>query len=164
MKSRALFSVLTLLLAQSMAHCALGQSSSSAIPAEEAHFTQEQLKEYYLVYENSDVRYLRTLFDAYLSGAPGRDEEFKALSQWAKDYYRSKFIVLSRDPGTFGGTFITIMFQDHPDKAFVAWVYKEGEKQEFALRRIELAELSKEDIRRMQIRYRAFLMDKIHAM
>jgi hypothetical protein len=61
-----------------MAHCVLGQSPSSAIPAEEAHFTQEQLQEYYRVYENGDVRYLRTLFEAYLSGAPGRDEEFKA--------------------------------------------------------------------------------------
>jgi hypothetical protein len=56
------------------------------------------------------------------------------------------------------------MFQDHPDKAFVIWVYQEGEKREFALRRMELADFSQEDIRRMQIRYRAFLTDKAHAM
>jgi hypothetical protein len=37
---------------------------ASKIPEGEAHFTAEQLEEYYLVYKNPDVRHPRTLFDA----------------------------------------------------------------------------------------------------
>jgi hypothetical protein len=43
----------------------------SKIPDGEAHFTAEELEDYYLVYKNSDVRYLRTLFDSYLAGTGG---------------------------------------------------------------------------------------------
>src|SRR5438876_1210971 len=93
-------------------------NQSSKIPEEEAQFTPEQLKDYYLVYKNPDVRYLRTVFDAYLNGLRSREEEFELLSKWSKDYYRSKFVVFSRENNTFGGTLITIMFQDRPDKVF----------------------------------------------
>ncbi len=137
---------------------------SSKIPAEEAKFTPEQLNEYYLVYKNPDVRYLRTLFDAYLHAARGREEEFRLLTKWSKDYYRSKFIVLSRDENTFGGAFITIMFQERPDKVFVAWVYAEGSEGTLSLRRLDVGKFNDEDIRRMRIRYRKILEDKIHAM
>jgi len=44
-------------------------SSGSKIPDGEAQFTQEQLQEYYLIYKNPDVRYLRTLFDVYLKNS-----------------------------------------------------------------------------------------------
>ena len=139
-------------------------NQSSRIPAEEAQFTPERLNDYYLVYKNSDVRYLRTLFYAYLHGARGREEEAKLLRKWDKDYYRSKFVVLSRDGNIFGGTFITIMFQERPDKVFVAWVYREGTEERLTLRRFDLGKFNDEDIRRMRIRYRKFLEDKAHAM
>jgi len=141
-----------------------GQQQPSNIPAEEAHFTPEQMKEYYRVYKNADVRYLRKVFDAYLRGTGVREDESKWLSQWDKDYYRGKFVVLSREDNTFGGTLITIMFQDRPDKVFLAWVYPEGGERKLALRRFDLDQFTEEDIRNMRTRYRRFLEDKAHAM
>jgi hypothetical protein len=122
------------------------------------------MKDYYLVYKNADVRYLRTVFDAYLRGVRVTEEEAESLSKWDKDYYRSKFVVLSRDNNTFGGTFITIMFQDRPDKVFVAWMYREGSPRRLTLKGLDLGKFTEEDIRRMRIRYRTFLEDKVHAM
>jgi hypothetical protein len=140
------------------------EEQTSKIPAEEAQFTPEQLEQYYLVYKNADVRYLRTLFDAYLEGTGGTAEERESLKKWDMDYYRSKFVVMSRDKNTFGGTLITIMFQDRPDKVFVAWVYEEASQRNLALRRFEIRKFSGEDLRRMRIRYRKLLEDKTHAM
>ncbi len=140
------------------------QEQTSKIPAEEAHFTAEQLEDYYLVYNDSDVRYLRKVFDAFLHGVPGRKEEFELLRRWNKDYYRSKFVVLSRDNNELGGTFITIMFQDRPDKVFVAWVYREGDRRRLTLKGFSPGKFNEEDIRRIRIRYRRFLEDKVHAM
>ncbi len=137
---------------------------SSNIPLWEAHFTPEQLQSYYLVYKNPDVRYLRTVFNAYLHGATGEDEEFKLLSKWDKDYYHSKFVVLSRNGNTFGGTLITIIFQGRPDKVFVAWVYAEGAERNLTLRAFDLGNFTDEDIRRIRMRYKKLLEDKVHAM
>ena len=140
-----------------------GKSERSAIPEGEAHFSQDQLKDYYLVYTNADVRYLRTLFDSYLDKAPGHDSEFAILNKWAPEYYKSKFMVCSRDQNSFGGTLVTIMFQDKPDKIFVAWVYPVGEARNLTLRALDLGNYSDEDIKRTRVRYRAMLEDKDHA-
>jgi hypothetical protein len=94
-------------------------NASSKIPEGEAQFTHEQLAQYYVVYKNSDVRYLRSLFDGYLNSSGGTEQERQALSKWDKAYFRSKFVVMSRDVNTFGGTLMTILFQDRPDKVFV---------------------------------------------
>lgn len=140
------------------------QQQPSDIPADEAHFTPEQMKEYYLVYKNDDVRYLRKVFDAYLRGARLKEEESESLSKWDKSYYHSKFVVLSREDNPFGGTLITIMFQDRPDKVFVAWVYPEGGQKQLMLKGLDLGKFSEEDLGRMRTRYRRFLEDKAHAM
>jgi hypothetical protein len=140
------------------------ESPASVIPEGEAHFTPEQLNQYYLVYTNADVRYLRTLFDACLRGDSGREDEFKILKEWSSDYYKSKFIVCSRDIDPFGGTLITLVFQDRPDKIFVAWVYPEGAEKELKLRVLDPSKYSDEDVKRTRIRYRMFLEDKDHAM
>jgi hypothetical protein len=73
--------IATLGLAQQVDSPKVPNSPASAIPAGEAHFTPEQLNQYYLVYTNPDVRYLRTLFDAYLRGDPGKEDEFKILKE-----------------------------------------------------------------------------------
>ena len=139
-------------------------SKTSKIPEGEAKFTSEQLEQYYLVYKNPDIRYLRTLFDAYLNKAGGTEEERQLLDKWNKDYFRSKFIVLSRDRNTFGGTFITILFQDRADRVFVAWVYPEGNNQKLALRALRVSDFSDEDIKRIKVRYKKVIEDKTHAM
>jgi len=86
------------------------------------------------------------------------------LRKWDKAYFRSKFIVMSRDTNTCGGTFITILFQDHPDKIFVAWVYPEGINKKLTLRKLDPGDFSQEDIRRINIRYKKLIADKDHAM
>lgn len=139
-------------------------AAASAIPEQEAHFTPEQLQDYYLVYTNPAVRYLRTVFDAYLQGKPGHTAEFELLKKWDREYYRSKFMVCSRDPNPFGGQFVTIMFQDKPDKIFVAWVYPATGERKFELRALELGNYSDQDVKRARIGYRALLEDKDHTM
>jgi len=136
----------------------------SKIPDGEAQFTPEQLEQYYLVYKNPDVQYLRTLFDAYLKDAGGTTEERQQLHKWNKDYFRSKFIVMSRENGTFGGTLITILFQDRPDKVFIAWVYPEGSNKQLVLRRFDVGDFSDEDLKRIRIRYKKLIEDKVHSM
>ena len=137
---------------------------TSKIPDGEAQFTPEQLEQYYLVYKNSDVRYLRTLFSGYLRGSAGIEQERQVLEKWDKAYFRSKFIVMSRENNMFGGALITILFQDRPDKVFIAWVYPESSDKKFALRKLDAADFSDEDLRRIRIRYKKLIEDKVHAM
>jgi len=139
-------------------------SRASKIPDGEAEFTPKQLEQYYLVYKNPDVRYLRTLFDANLKNSGGTGQERQLLHKWNKDYFRSKFTVMSRENNTFGGTLITILFQDRPDKVFVAWVYPEGSSKKLTLRKFDARDFSDEDIRRIRVRYKKLIEDKVHAM
>lgn len=139
-------------------------SKPSKIPDGEAQFTPQQLEQYYLVYTNPDVRYLRTLFDAYLKNSGGTEQERQVMNKWSKEYLRSKFIVLSRMGNTFGGTLITVLFQDRPDKVFVAWVYPEGADKKLTLKAFDVGDFSDEDIRRTKIRYKKLIEDKTHAM
>ena len=130
----------------------------------ELHFTPEQLERYYAVYSAPDVRYLRVLFDAYLHGTPGHEDELKLLKQWSPDYYRSKFIVFSRGTALGGGTSIDLIFQQKPDKVFYAWVYTIAD-QSLELRSFEPSTgHTEEDISRIQVKYKSFLEDKDHAM
>jgi hypothetical protein len=139
-------------------------SKPSKIPDGEAQFTPEQLEQYYFVYKNPDVRYLITLFDAYLKNSGGTEQERPAVDKWNKEYFRSKFIVLSRTGNTFGGTLITVLFLDRPDKVFVAWVYPEGEDKKLTLKAFDAGDFSDEDVRRIKIRYKKIIEDKTHAM
>lgn len=139
-------------------------SKASKIPDGEAQFSPEQLEQYYLVYKNPDVRYLRTVFDIYLDDSGGIEQERQLLQKWNKDYFRSKFMVLSREGNTFGGTLITILFQDRPDKVFVAWVYPEGSNRKLTLRGFDVGDFNDEDIRRIRVRYKRLIEDKVHAM
>lgn len=86
------------------------------------------------------------------------------LDKWNKEYFRSRFIVLSRDGNTFGGTLITILFQDRPNKVFVAWVYPEGTNKNLTLKGFDAGDFNDEDIRRIKIRYKKIMEDKSHAM
>ena len=110
------------------------------------------------------MRYLRTLFDSYIKNSGGTEQERQRLSKWNKDYFRSKFIVMSRSDNTFGGTSITILFQDLPDKLFVAWVYPEGSNKQLVLRKFDVGDFSAEDIKRIKVRYKKLIEDRVHSM
>ena len=140
------------------------ESKPSKIPNGELQFTSEQLDQYYFVYKNPDVRYLRTLFDAYLKSSGGTEQERQAMDKWNREYFQSKFVVLSRAGNTFGGTLITVLFQDRPDKVFVAWVYPEGADKKLTLKAFDIGDFSDEDIRRIKVRYKKLIEDKKHAM
>jgi len=140
------------------------KSEESKIPLGEAHFTPEQLQQYYNVYSLPDVKYLRTLFNAYLNGAGGSPNEIALLKKWDKNYYHSKCMVTSRNIHPFGGTSVQFMFEERPDKVFDAWVYPLGKTHKPELRALDQAEFSNEDIGRIKIRYKQYLEDKVHAM
>jgi TonB family protein len=143
---------------------ATSQNPESSGAVKEIHFTPEQLKEYYAVYTTPDVQYLRALFDAYSEDASGHDDEFKLLKQWSPDYFRSKYIVYSRRPAVMGGTEIALIFQQKPDRVFVAWIYFTGENTP-ELRSFQPSEkITDEGMTRIRIMLRSLLDDKEHAM
>ena len=132
------------------------------VPEKEAEFTEGQLKDYYIVYENDAVKYVRKVIERYLKNSPKTDNETINLKGVDKAYLKSKFNVLSRDPDMFGNTHIMLIFVDKPDKIFIASVYTGGELRldRFALD----TNFNDEDMRIIRIRYKKFLDDKIHAM
>ncbi len=137
-------------------------AQDSKIPLGEASFTKEQLADYYKVYKNTDVRYLRKVFNKFIAKPLTKnDEEIDLLKKFDKKYFKSKFIVLSRDPDLFGNNNILMIFLDKPDKIFLASVYKND------LRLVIFEEdksFNKEDLRRVKIRYRKFFEDKKHSI
>jgi hypothetical protein len=98
----------------------------------------EEINDYYRVYQNPNVIYLRKALNAYLANdSEGSgimeaaatknniDGIVSGLDSFSKDYYKSKFIVFTIDEqGLGGGTNLQIIFQDKPDKIFYAWVYQ----------------------------------------
>ncbi|OGD63069.1 hypothetical protein A3A71_03715 [Candidatus Berkelbacteria bacterium RIFCSPLOWO2_01_FULL_50_28] len=105
----------------------------------ELDFSAEQLKDYYIVYENPFVIAIRTSLNNYLDGnidtgfgdtttaidsSTGDDGTVYGLDSFDKEYYQSKFIVFARNEYNWGGELINIVFVDKPDKLFTAWMYK----------------------------------------
>ncbi len=78
-----------------------------------------------------------------------------------KQYLKSKFTVLSRNPDMFGNVHIMLVFSDKPDKVFLTTVYKTNLRLD---RFEEDKSFNEEDLKRIKIRYRKFLEDKKHAM
>lgn len=103
-----------------------------------SEFNPQELEEYYQTYKNPFVLHIRTALNGYLKGANegisttnaaikaevDKDGLVRGLDSFSKDYYRSKFVVVSFDDFLGGGKQITIQFQDKPDKLFSAWVYE----------------------------------------
>lgn len=104
--------------------------------------SKERINQYYQVYQNPNVIYLRQALNAYLA----HDSSQACISQAAvsarvdqgivtgldsfdKSYYKSKFIVFTIDKNKENGEDIQIIFKDKPDRVFYAWLgdnpYKE---------------------------------------
>jgi preprotein translocase subunit SecG len=121
-----------------------------------------RLLQYYSAYEDRNVIYLRSVFNKYLYGQNENESEYELLRKWDRSYYQSKFIVLSLDSGALGGVWITIMFQDHPDRIFSAWVYSNETYQE--LRALNSPDRSEQDMEKVRIAFKQFLEDREHAL
>ena len=132
------------------------------VPETEATFTEEQLKDYYLVYENKAVRHVRTVVDRYLTNPKKPDDETANLKSIERGYLTGKFNVLSQNPDMFGNTHILLIAVDKPDKVFRAIVYT-GNGFRLDLFEVD-SDFNIEDMRRIRIRYRKFLEDKKHAI
>jgi curved DNA-binding protein CbpA len=82
-------------------------------------------------YQFADIRYLRTLFNAYLiaqdvpTANVTHQKEFALLRHWDPSYYQSKFIVISWEYPNDNETQIGILFLDRPDTVFEATVTKQ---------------------------------------
>lgn len=122
-----------------------------------------QLSRYYSVYTKPDVIYLRTVFNEYLSGRNEQESvkasEFELLSRWDRSYYRSKFIVLSIENAQMGGVWVTIIFQDHPDRVFRALVINS-----WALAAFDSPDRTEENMEKIRTAFRQFLEDREHAL
>lgn len=68
--------------------------------------------------DNDYIRCLRSYLDDFNSGKT-EDEELEAYRQKV----RGKFVIASSNPFMMGGLLVMVMFVDHPDDIYSAWVY-----------------------------------------
>ena len=162
MKSRLLPSVFLLLL---VAICGFGQGKPNMmanVPDTEANFSEADLKDYYLVYENKAVAHVRAVLDRYLKNPSKLDNETENFKGLEKGYLNSRFNVLSQDPDMFGNTHILLVAVDKPDAVFQAIVYTgNGYRLDHFAKDDRFNE---EDMRRIRIRYKKFLDDTKHSL
>lgn len=139
--------------------------------------TSNNIEDYYKVYKNPTVLYLRKALNAFLSNdssdinisnvaveKDSRDGIISGLDSFDKEYYKSKFIVLTINKSISGGVDIQILFQDKPDRIFYAWIYQLADGN-FELRGFNSKEEMKpEAMKAIQTEYKTFLEDKEHAL
>lgn len=138
----------------------------------------EKWKKWNEVYQDLFVIHIRKALNGYLNSTnegmsdpnsviePLKDDKqhITGLSTFSKDYYKSKFIVLSIANNPFGGKQINILFQDKPDKVFWVWVYK-PEGADYDLRGFqENTKFTKADIENFKNNNKTLLDDKEHAL
>lgn len=134
----------------------------------ELQLSPEDWDRYYAIYELPVVIFVRLCLACYArgEGCPGLNPD-SGLADFDKLYYGSKFIVLSLNQNPYGGVNLYLMFQDKPDKVFVAWVYKLGDEEdynEFELRGFWEHEMTQGQIAQHNRQMRKFLEDRVHAM
>ena len=104
-------------------------------PAEQPGMTAEQRSTYERGLRDPYILHVRKALNGYLKGINVDDicevcvVKIKcggipsSLDCFSKDYFRSKFWVYWGEDAPGGGKMFSIIFQDKPDKLFVAWVY-----------------------------------------
>lgn len=139
--------------------------------------SKDQLEGYYRVYQNPSVIFLRKALNAYLANdsagvnismaavqSETRDGIISGLSSFSKDYYKSKFVVVTINKGISGGDDIQILFQDKPDRIFYAWVYKLA-SGDYELRGFNSKEnIDQKALKEMIDYYGPLLFDKTHSL
>lgn len=135
------------------------------------------LEEYYKTYKNPFVVYLRKALNAYLANDSSniniavaavtearREGIISGLDSFDKEYYKSKFVVLTFTKNIAGGVDIQIMFQDKLDRIFYAWVYKLAGGN-YELRGFNSKEyFDPMKIKELNNAYKQFLLDKEHSL
>ena len=110
-----------------------------ALSAQQSRMTEEQRSAYERGLRDPYVLHLRKALNGYLDGTnvgiikPDYVIKYKCggvpsgLDCFSKDYFKSKFVVFHVADGVLGGKVISIVFQDKPDRLFVAWVRRFGD-------------------------------------
>lgn len=133
---------------------------------------KQELEDYYSVYKNPSVIYLRKALNAYLandiksvniSETAIKADQDTGLDAFDKSYYKSKFVVVSFNKGLFGGFDIYVIFQDKPDRIFYAWVYPLAEDG-YELRGFGSEEPDPKEMNKLNEAYKNFLYDTEHAL
>ena len=138
---------------------------------------QNDLEQYYKVYDNPFVKHIRVALDGYLEGTnKGVDDPETAittsevngakagLASFDKSYYRSKFIVYSINDNIAGGKEINIIFQDKPDKIFWVWIYQIANSKYDLRGFAENNKFSSEEIDRIVLEYKTLIEDREHSI
>ncbi len=159
------------------------QEASTNIPTDKENLvfsppkSKEELEQYYRVYQNPYVIYLRKALNAYLANDSSQACIFEGavkeirkegiitgLDAFSKDYYKSKFIVATINDDKENGKDIQIIFQDKPDRIFFAWVGN-NPSGEICLLGFNSKERFDEKAMKETIDYyKTYLFDKEHAL
>lgn len=132
-------------------------------PIKPSELAEKQLQNYYDAYKNPYVLHIRKALNDYLNGINVGDDSKSGLANFNKDYYKSKFIVLSINNALFEGKEIQIVFQDRPDKIFSARIYKQTDDK-YDLKTFSESPLSAEEQSIILKRFQNFILDKEHSL
>jgi hypothetical protein len=115
-----------------------------------AHFTESQLAVLQESYSAPEVRGLRGEIKAFLSGRATATTT-RTLSRVPRDLLRDRFILFNDQPGLFGGSFLIIQFNHHPQAVYEVWVYPHGHQTD--VRTWDSAPCSPAQQRYLRVRY-----------
>ena len=127
----------------------------------------EQMKEIYALYQRPDVRSLRREFHRFAKGDTKHmnpialngilDGGTNGLTHFEQAYFASPFMVVEIAPFFGGGTIISVVFVDKPDRMFDCWVFPlRGERFELRTISQDVSFTAKE----IQVVYRNLLADR----
>jgi hypothetical protein len=117
-----------------------------------AQFTAAQIDQVRQAYVQPEVRGLRAAITGYLAGRADATTA-GALASIPRDVLRRRFVLLSDDPGSFGGAFLTVQFKDRPERVYDIWVYRLGGSGVWEARHVAQAACSAPEQRWIRVRY-----------
>jgi hypothetical protein len=106
-------------------------------------------------YAAPEVVGLRAAFDRVAAGTAD-DESKRTMRDVAPALLASRFLLLSDEPGLFGGYWMVIQFREHPEALYRAWIYGRGATSRegpFGLRSWDRAECSPRQQHWLDVRY-----------
>lgn len=133
-------------------------------------FTKEQEKMFLKTKKEPYILGLKKALNQYIKGIKSDcvDEfaivkdnsrkEQNGLSSFDKEYFKSKFYVMSVESNIMGGINLNVMFEYKFDKMFSVWMYKI--QQCYSLRSIYVLDYHPKELMKMKNLYKNFLDDK----
>jgi len=117
-----------------------------------AQFTPTQMEQVRQAYVQPEVRGLRAAITGYLGGRADATTA-GTLASIPRDVLGRRFVLLSDDPGSFGGAFLTVQFKDRPERVYDIWVYRLGGSGDWEVRHVAQATCNAIEQRWIRVRY-----------